>query len=74
MGEQQANVARAEGLKHANVLQAQGEAEAIRVVDAKLRENLRYIEWLKTQRWDGVLPLVTGGGGMTPFILIPTER
>jgi hypothetical protein len=39
-----------------------------------LRENPRYLEWLKTQRWDGVLPLVTGGGGATPFIEIPTAR
>jgi hypothetical protein len=32
------------------------------------------LEWLKTTRWDGVLPLVTGGGGqgVTPFIEIPT--
>jgi hypothetical protein len=37
------------------------------------------LEWLKTTRWDGVLPLVTGGGagggqGVTPFIEIPTSR
>jgi prohibitin 2 len=76
VGEQQANVARADGLRQANVLQAQGEAEAIRIVDAQLRENPTYLEWLKTQRWNGVLPLVTGGadGGATPFIQIPTEQ
>ena len=75
IGEQQANIARAEGVRQAAVLQAQGEAEAIQIVEAQLRENPRYLEWLKTQRWDGVLPLVTGGGqGATPFIEIPAAR
>jgi prohibitin 2 len=75
IGEQQANIARAEGVRQAAVLQAQGEAEAIAIVEAQLRENPRYLEWLKTQRWDGVLPLVTGGAeGATPFIEIPSSR
>jgi regulator of protease activity HflC (stomatin/prohibitin superfamily) len=74
VGERQANIARAEGVRQANVLQAQGEAEAIKIIDVQLRENPRYLDWLKTQRWDGVLPLVTGGEGATPFIQIPTER
>ena len=74
VGEQQANIARAEGVRQAAVLQAQGEAEAIQIVEAQLRENPRYLEWLKTQRWDGVLPLVTGGTGATPFIELPAPR
>src|ERR671922_2357962 len=75
VGEQQANIARAEGVRQAAVLQAQGEAEAIQIVEGQLRENPRYLEWLKTQRWVGVLPLVTGGGeGATPFIEIPSGR
>jgi regulator of protease activity HflC (stomatin/prohibitin superfamily) len=75
VGEQQANIAQAEGGRQANVLKAQGEAEAIKIIDVQLRENPRYLEWLKTQRWDGVLPLVTGGAeGATPFIEIPAGR
>jgi prohibitin 2 len=74
VGEQQSNIARAEGVRQASVLQAQGEAEAIQIVEAQLRENPRYLEWLKTQRWDGVLPLVTGGTGATPFIELPAPR
>jgi regulator of protease activity HflC (stomatin/prohibitin superfamily) len=72
VGEQQANIARAEGLRQANVLEAQGEAEAIKIIDEQLRNNPRYLEWLKTQQWNGLLPLVTGGGGATPFIEIPS--
>jgi prohibitin 2 len=82
VGEQQANIARAEGVRQANVLQAQGEAQAITTIDEQLRQSPSYLEWLKSQRWDGQLPLVVGGGagsggsgsGVTPFIEIPTSR
>src|ERR671925_269037 len=77
IGEQKANIARAEGIKQSNVLQAQGEAQAITIIDQQLRNNPTYLEWLKATKWDGKLPLVTGGGagggqGVTPFIEIPT--
>jgi prohibitin 2 len=76
IGEQKANIARAEGIKQSNVLQAEGEAQAITIIDAQLRNNPTYLEWLKATKWDGVLPLVTGGGsggqGNTPFIDIPS--
>src|ERR671921_65718 len=77
VGEQKANIARAEGVRQSNVLEAEGESQAINIIDEQLRSSPTYLEWLKTQRWDGVLPLVTGGGGggtgdTTPFIQIPT--
>jgi regulator of protease activity HflC (stomatin/prohibitin superfamily) len=80
VGEQQANIARAEGVRQANVLQAQGEAQAITTIDEQLRQSPSYLEWLKSQKWDGQLPLVVGGGSgangqsVTPFIEIPTSR
>jgi prohibitin 2 len=77
IGEQKANIARAEGIKQSNVLQAEGEAQAITIIDEQLRNNPTYLEWLKATKWDGVLPLVTGGAGgqgVTPFIEIPTSR
>src|ERR671919_554787 len=79
IGEQKANIARAEGIKQSNVLQAEGEAQAITIIDQQLRDNPTYLDWLKATNWDGVLPLVTGGGGaggqgVTPFIEIPTSR
>ncbi len=73
IGDQKANIARAEGLRQANILEAEGEAAAIKIIDEQLRNNPNYLEWLKTQRWDGKLPLVIGEGG-TPFIQIPTEE
>lgn len=64
--------AQAQGIAAANIAEAQGEAEAIRIINEALANNPNYLEWLKTQHWDGKLPLVVGEGG-TPFIQIPTE-
>lgn len=62
----------AKGVAAANIAEAQGEAEAIRVINEALASNPNYLEWLKTQAWDGKLPLVVGEGG-TPFVQIPTS-
>ncbi len=64
--------AQAEGTAAANIAEAQGEAKAIAIINQALAENPNYLEWLKTQAWDGKLPLVVGEGG-TPFIQIPVE-
>lgn len=63
----------AKGVANANIAQATGEAEAIRIINEALAQNPNYLEWLKTQAWDGRLPLVVGEGG-TPFIQIPTTN
>lgn len=62
----------AKGIAAANVAEAEGEAEAIRIINEALAQNPNYLEWLKVQAWDGKLPLVVGEGG-TPFIQIPTK-
>ena len=62
------------GIAEANIAEARGEAEAINIINQALSNNPYYLEWLKIQKWDGILPLVTGGDGATPFIEIPTER
>ncbi len=64
--------ANAVGLANANIAEARGEAEAIAIINKALAENPNYLEWLKTQAWDGKLPLVVGEGG-TPFIQIPVN-
>jgi len=66
------HAAQAEGIAQANIAEASGEAEAIRIINNALSTNPHYLEWLKTQQWDGKLPLVVGEGG-TPFIAIPTQ-
>ncbi len=67
------HAAQAEGIAAANIAEANGEAAAIRIINEALASNPNYLEWLKTQQWDGKLPLVVGEGG-TPFIAIPTTR
>lgn len=62
----------AKGLAAANIAEANGEAEAIKIINQALAENPNYLDWLKTQAWDGKLPLVVGEGG-TPFISIPVK-
>jgi len=64
--------AQAEGLAAANIAEANGEAQAIKIINQALAQNPNYLEWLKTQAWDGKLPLVVGEGG-TPFIQIPVK-
>ena len=64
--------ANAIGLANANIAEAKGEAEAIAIINQALSTNPNYLEWLKTQAWDGKLPLVVGEGG-TPFIQIPVQ-
>ncbi len=83
IGDQRANIAQSEGLRQSNILKAQGESEAISIIDRQLRNSTGYLDWLKSQKWDGQLPLVTGnsggggeGGGAgnagaVPFINIP---
>jgi len=66
------HAAQAEGIAQANIAEASGEAEAIKIINNALSTNPHYLEWLKTQQWDGKLPLVVGEGG-TPFIAIPTQ-
>lgn len=64
--------AQAIGIANANIAEAKGESEAIAIINEALANNPNYLEWLKTQAWDGKLPLVVGEGG-TPFISIPAN-
>ncbi len=59
----------AKGSAAANIARADGEAQAIRIINEALAQNPNYLEWLKVQTWDGRLPSVVGGA--TPFIQIP---
>ena len=66
------NGLQARALVQEYIAEAKGEAEAIAIINKALAENPNYLEWLKTQAWDGKLPLVVGEGG-TPFIQIPVS-
>ena len=51
------------------IAEALGKAEAMRVESNALRSNPQILELRALEKWDGVLPQVTGAGG-TPFINI----
>ena len=44
------------------VIKARGEAESIRIRGEALKENPAYVELQIVDRWDGIAPLVVGGG------------
>lgn len=58
------------GNKNAAIANAEGQAEAIRVIDETLSKSPQYIEYLKVTRWDGVMPLTLVTGSAEPMILI----
>ena len=54
------------------VEKAKGESQAIRIINEQLEKSPQYVQFLATQKWNGVLPLATGT--VTPFIQIPTGK
>jgi prohibitin 2 len=64
--------AHAIGEANANIAKADGEAKAIAIINDALANNPNYLEWLKTQKWNGELPKVIGGA--VPFVEIPMEQ
>ncbi len=46
------------------VIQAKGEAESIRIRGQALRDDPAFIDLKIVDKWDGVTPLVIGGGGV----------
>jgi len=57
-------IAKAEGQARCAILQAESEAKANAMLSQSITPEL--IQWQAVQRWDGILPQVTGGA--TPFI------
>ncbi len=61
----------ADGERKATIKKAEGEAKAIQEIEHSLKSSKTYIEWLKVQRWNGILPQVTNG---VPFMNIPMNK
>jgi len=59
------------GVKKQKIAEAEGEAEAIRIIESQLSTSPTYIEWLKANKWDGILPKVTSGA--VPFVDITKD-
>jgi prohibitin 2 len=55
------------------IIRAKGEAEAIRVRGRAVQDNPGLVQLQIVEKWNGVSPLVVGGGGSGANILLPIE-
>ena len=46
------------------IIEARGNAEAIKIVNEELQRSPQYIDYLTIQRWNGVMPLALGSGSL----------
>ena len=56
------------------VIQAKGEAESIRIRGQALKDNPTFVDLKIVDKWDGLTPLVIGGGDGLVFQLQELER
>src|ERR1043166_9140473 len=56
------------------VIQAKGEAESIRIRGQALKDNPAFVDLKLVDTWDGIAPLVIGGGDNLVFQLQDLER
>lgn len=68
--EADAAVAQAEGVKKVTILNAQAQAEAIRIINEQLGDSPYYIRYVYATNWNGVLPatLVVADGREFPLL------
>jgi prohibitin 2 len=57
-----------------SVIQAKGEAESIRIRGQALKDNPAFVDLKIVDKWDGLTPLVIGGGDNLLFQLQDLER
>ena len=64
----QANVATATANAQAKIEQAKGDAAANLLIAQSIAANPQIVQLRAIEKWNGVLPVYTGGGGPMPFI------
>jgi len=69
-------VVQAQAQARANIAKANGESQAIKIINEQLRQNPQYLQWQGINRWNGQLPYSLGGssiggGGAVPFFQLP---
>jgi prohibitin 2 len=68
-------VVQAQAQARANIAKANGESQAIKIINEQLRQNPQYLQWQAINRWNGQMPYSLGGGsggGAIPFFQLPT--
>jgi prohibitin 2 len=64
-------VVQAEAQARANIARANGESQAIKIINEQLRQNPQYLQWQSINRWNGQMPYSLGNGGGFPFFQLP---
>ena len=64
-----ANIAKAEAEAQAMIMIAEAEAKANDLISQSLTDNL--LEKIYFEKWDGKLPTIYSGDGMTPIVQVP---
>ena len=64
-------VVQAEAQARANIAKANGESQAIKIINEQLRQNPQYLQWQSINRWNGQMPYSLGNGGGFPFFQLP---
>ena len=62
------NIALSEALAQQKIKQAQGDAEAIRIVNEQLTRSPQYINFLLVSKWDGKMPMALGSGSLISIV------
>jgi prohibitin 2 len=65
-------VVQAEAQARANVAKANGESQAIRIINEQLKESPDYLQWQAINSWNGQMPYALGSGGF-PFFQLPIQ-
>src|ERR671937_223995 len=66
-------VVQAQAQARANVANATGESQAIKVITEQLRQSPQYLQWQSINRWNGQMPYSLGGSGGFPFFQLPIQ-
>jgi len=56
------------------VIRAKGEADALKIRGDALKQNPQVLQMNLIEKWNGVSPLVVGGGAQGPAFILPLER
>src|SRR5919109_1882775 len=64
-------VVQAQAQARARMAKANGESQAIKIINEQLRQNPQYLQWQAINRWNGQMPYSLGGSGGVPFFQLP---
>lgn len=65
-------VVQAEAQARANIAKANGESQAIEIINQQLKQSPSYLQWQAINRWNGQMPYALGSDGAFPFFQLPS--